>query len=78
MKKQTVRLIQKILITAFTTLFAFMLTATGILKDNESTITAALGQTDYYIEQGEGDKGSVKISTFAENFSREIEEMTNY
>ena len=29
-------------------------------------------------KQGEGDKGSVKISTFAENFSREIEEMTNY
>ena len=29
-------------------------------------------------KQGEGDKGSVKITTFAENFSREIEEMTNY
>ena len=29
-------------------------------------------------KQGEGDKGSVKIATFAENFSREIEEMTNY
>ena len=29
-------------------------------------------------KQGEGDKGSSKITTFAENFSREIEEMTNY
>ena len=29
-------------------------------------------------KQGEGDKGSVKITTFAEKFSREIEEMTNY
>ena len=29
-------------------------------------------------KQGEGDKGSVKIATFAENFAREIEEMTNY
>ena len=29
-------------------------------------------------KQGEGDKGSVKITTFAENFSREIEEMTTY
>ena len=29
-------------------------------------------------KQGEGDKGSVKITTFAENFSREIEKMTNY
>lgn len=61
MKKQTVRLIQKILITAFTTLFAFMLTATGILKDNESTITTALGQKDYYIEQGEGDNGPKEL-----------------
>ncbi len=29
-------------------------------------------------KQGEGDKGTVNIATFAENFSREIEEMTNY
>lgn len=28
--------------------------------------------------QGEGDKGTVKLSTFAENFTREIEEITNY
>lgn len=27
-------------------------------------------------KQGEGDKGSIKIATFAENFTREIEEMT--
>ena len=27
-------------------------------------------------KQGEGDKGSQKITTFAENFAREIEEMT--
>ena len=27
-------------------------------------------------KQGEGDKGSIKIATFAENFAREIEEMT--
>ncbi|HBK02078.1 MAG TPA: hypothetical protein DDY77_03510 [Clostridiales bacterium] len=61
MKKQTVRLIQKILITAFTTLFAFMLTATGILKQNESTITTALGQRDFYIEYGEGDDGPKEL-----------------
>ena len=29
-------------------------------------------------KQGEGDKGSVKITTFAEDFSRMIEEMTNF
>ena len=29
-------------------------------------------------KQGEGDKGSVKISTFAENFLKEIEEVTKY
>lgn len=29
-------------------------------------------------KQGEGDKGSVKISTFAENFLQEIEELTKY
>ena len=29
-------------------------------------------------KQGEGDKGSIKITTFAENFAREIEEMTKY
>ena len=28
-------------------------------------------------KQGEGDKGSVKIATFAQNFLREIEELTN-
>ncbi len=28
-------------------------------------------------KQGEGDKGSIKITTFANNFVREIEEMTN-
>ena len=29
-------------------------------------------------KQGEGDKGSVKISTFAENFLHEMEELTKY
>lgn len=29
-------------------------------------------------KQGDGDKGSVKISTFAENFLKEIEEVTKY
>ena len=29
-------------------------------------------------KQGEGDKGTFKIATFAENFAREIEEMTKY
>ena len=32
----------------------------------------------YVRKQGEGDKGSVKISTFAENFLKEIEEVTKY
>lgn len=29
-------------------------------------------------KQGEGDKGTEKIITFAENFAKEMEEMTNY
>jgi threonine--tRNA ligase len=29
-------------------------------------------------KQGEGDKGSIKITTFADNFAQEIEELTNH
>ena len=29
-------------------------------------------------KQGEGDKGSQKITTFADDFAREIEKMTNF
>ena len=29
-------------------------------------------------KQGEGDKGSQKITTFADDFAREIENMTNF
>ncbi|MCI9043158.1 MAG: hypothetical protein HFJ93_04540, partial [Muribaculaceae bacterium] len=28
-------------------------------------------------KQGEGDKGTMKITTFAENLTREVNEMTN-
>ena len=51
MKKSTKRTIQKAAITATTFLFGFLMAATPVLYDNESTITGALGQTDHYFEE---------------------------
>lgn len=51
MKKTTKSNLKKSAITASTVLFAIAMTATNIMFDNMSTITTALNQKDYIIEQ---------------------------
>ena len=55
MNRNVILKLQKAAITFTGVVFGVMMTATPILWDNESTITGALGQTDFITEET-GDK----------------------
>lgn len=55
------RIAQKVFVTLFGTLFGVMVVGTDIAMDNESTISAALGQPDYELVQKENSEGPKEL-----------------
>ncbi len=55
------RTVQKVFVTVFGTLFGIMVVGTDVAMDNESTISAALGQPDYRLEQKEDSEGPKEL-----------------
>ena len=64
MKKSVNRTLQKILIVVFVFLFGFSVTANDICMANANTITGALNQKDYVVENtGSGPENSEYFQT---------------